>query len=65
MKPELSRRERDVLLLIVKGLNNKQIARELGLSLNTTKHHVSRLFDRIDVASRLQAAIWYVQEKGV
>ena len=50
MKPELSRRERDVLLLIVKGLNNKQIARELGLSLNTTKHHVSRLFDRIDVA---------------
>lgn len=61
MKPELSRRERDVLLLIVKGLNNKQIARELGLSLNTTKHHVSRLFDRIDVASRLQAAIWYTQ----
>lgn len=63
MKPILSRRERDVLLLIVKGLNNKQIARELGLSLNTTKHHVSRLFDRIDVASRLQAAVWFMQER--
>lgn len=62
MKPILSRRERDVLLLIVKGLNNKQIARELGLSLNTTKHHVSRLFDRIDVASRLQAAVWHLRE---
>lgn len=61
---KLSRRERDVLLLIVKGLNNKQIARELNLSLNTTKHHVSRLFDRIDVASRLQAAVWFMQ-KGV
>lgn len=59
----LSRRERDVLLLIVRGLNNKQIARELGLSVHTTKHHVSRLFNRIDVNSRLQAAIWYVQEK--
>lgn len=65
MKPALSRRERDVLLLIVKGLNNKQIARELGLSVHTTKHHVSRLFDRIDVTSRLQAAIWHMQEKGV
>lgn len=63
MKPILSRRERDVLLLIVKGLNNKQIARELGLSLNTTKHHVSRLFDRIDVASRLQAAVWFMKER--
>ena len=64
MKAALSRRERDVLLLIVKGLNNKQIARELGLSVHTTKHHVSRLFDRIDVGSRLQAAIWHMQERG-
>lgn len=61
MKSELSRRERDVLLLIAKGLNNKQIARELGLSVHTTKHHVSRLFDRINVVSRLQAAIWFTQ----
>ena len=64
MKPALTRRERDVLQLIAKGLSNKLIARELGLSVHTTKHHVSRLFDRIDVGSRLQAAIWYTQEKG-
>lgn len=63
MKSELSRRERDVLLLIAKGLNNKQIARELGLSVYTAKNHVSRLFDRIDVTSRLQAAIWYMHER--
>lgn len=62
MIPKITRRERDVLLLIAKGLNNKQIARELGLSVHTTKHHVSRLFDRIDVVSRLQAAIWYTQK---
>jgi len=61
MKASLTRRERDVLLLIAKGLSNKQIARELGLSVHTTKHHVGRLFDRIDVASRLQAAMWYMQ----
>ncbi|WP_143694600.1 response regulator transcription factor [Variovorax sp. JS1663] len=62
MKTELTRRERDVLMLIVNGLNNKQIARELGLSFYTVKNHVGRLFDRIDVASRLQAAVWYMQE---
>jgi LuxR family transcriptional regulator, maltose regulon positive regulatory protein len=62
IKPALTRREHDVLRLIVRGLNNKQIARELGLSVHTTKHHVSRLFDRIDVASRLQAAIWYIAQ---
>ena len=60
---KLTRRERDVLQLIAKGLSNKLIARELGLSVHTTKHHVSRLFYRIDVASRLQAAIWYTQER--
>ncbi|OUL98345.1 response regulator transcription factor [Variovorax sp. JS1663] len=62
MKTELTRRERDVLVLIVKGLNNKQIARELGLSFYTVKNHVGRLFDRINVASRLEAAVWYMQE---
>lgn len=61
---KLTRRERDVLLLIVKGLNNKQIARELNLSVHTTKHHVSRLFDRIDVVSRLQAAMWWYMHEG-
>ena len=55
----LSPRERDVLLLIHEGLCNKRIAIKLGLSVHTTKHHVSRLFDRIDVTSRLQAALWY------
>jgi DNA-binding NarL/FixJ family response regulator len=60
---KLTRRERDVLQLIAKGLSNKLIARELGLSVHTTKHHVSRLFDRIDVASRLEAAVWFM--KGI
>jgi two-component system nitrate/nitrite response regulator NarL len=63
VKPALTRRERDVLQLIAKGLSNKLIARELGLSVHTTKHHVSRLFDRIDVASRLEAAVWFM--KGI
>lgn len=64
MKVALSRRERDVLLLIVRGFNNKQIARELGLSVYTIKNHIGRLFDRIDVHSRLQAAVWYMHEEA-
>lgn len=43
----LTRRERDVLLLIADGKSNKMIARELGLSVNTVKRHAVRLYNRI------------------
>lgn len=55
----LSPREHQVLVLISEGHTNKIIARKLGLSHHTVKRHVVRLFDRINVRSRLQAAIWY------
>lgn len=58
MKTALTRRERDVLVLIVKGLTNKQIARELGLSLHTIKRHAVRVYDRLGVNSRIEAAVW-------
>lgn len=56
---DLSPREHDVLILIHRGMTNKEIARTLNLSVHTTKHHVSRLFDRINVTSRVQAVLWY------
>lgn len=58
----LTPRQRDVLLLIVKGQTNKQIARELGLSPHTIKRHVVRIYDRIGVNSRVEAAVWYTKE---
>jgi DNA-binding NarL/FixJ family response regulator len=55
---ELTGREREVLLLVVEGLANKQIARRLGISEKTVKGHLTNLFQRIGVADRTQAALW-------
>ncbi len=55
---ELTGREREVLLLVVEGLANKQIARRLGISERTVKGHLTNLFQRIGVQDRTQAALW-------
>jgi two-component system nitrate/nitrite response regulator NarL len=51
----LTQRECDILLLISRGLTNKQIARELGLQLPTVKNHVHNIFEKLDVHSRAEA----------
>jgi DNA-binding NarL/FixJ family response regulator len=48
----LSPRERAVALLICGGLSNKEVARELGLSLGTVKIHVHNIFQKLGVRSR-------------
>lgn len=48
----LTEREVDVLELIVAGANNKEIARELGLSLATVKTHIQHIFQKVGVSSR-------------
>jgi DNA-binding NarL/FixJ family response regulator len=48
----LSPRERAVALLIVGGLSNKEVARELGLRLGTVKIHVHNIFRKLGVRSR-------------
>jgi DNA-binding NarL/FixJ family response regulator len=55
---ELTAREREVLLLVVDGLANKQIARRLQISEKTVKGHLTNLFQRIGVSDRTQAALW-------
>ena len=54
---ELSQRERQVLKLIVKGMSNKQIAEELGISQSTVKWHVNIVLARLNVADRTAAAV--------
>lgn len=54
----LTRRELEVLRLIVDGHHNKQIAAALGISEKTVKTHCSRLFQRLGVSDRTQAAVW-------
>ncbi|MEP6623546.1 MAG: response regulator transcription factor [Acidimicrobiia bacterium] len=60
----LTDREREVLLLLVEGLANKQIARRLGIGEKTVKNHLTRVFAALNVTDRTQAALWAARELG-
>jgi DNA-binding NarL/FixJ family response regulator len=53
----LSDREVEVLRLLVAGKTNREIARELILSISTVKTHVEHVIAKLDVADRTQAAV--------
>ena len=53
----LTPREREVLACIGEGLSNQQIARRLYITETTAKTHVSRILTKLDLRSRVQAAI--------
>lgn len=55
--PELSSREKDVLELLAEGRSNRAIASRLGLAEATVKGHVSRLLDKLNATSRLEAVV--------
>ncbi|TFE19780.1 response regulator [Cohnella luojiensis] len=59
----LTEREREVLLLIAEGRNNKDISEELHISIKTVKTHVSNLLMKCDLEDRTQLAI-YAHRKG-
>jgi DNA-binding NarL/FixJ family response regulator len=50
----LTGREEEVLRLVAQGLSNRQIAERLGLRPQTVKNHVRRVFEKLDVHSRLE-----------
>lgn len=53
--PNLTEREREVLTLMIEGLNNTQIAGKLSVSPSTVKSHVSNILSKLGVASRTEA----------
>lgn len=53
----LSTRERQILVLIVEGLSNADIAERLGISEKTVRNHTSNLFDKLGVWTRAQGII--------
>lgn len=57
----LTRREMEVLADLASGRTNKQIARDLGVSLNTIKFHVRNLYQKLAVNSRGQAIALYLK----
>ena len=59
----LTEREREILECLAKGLNNKTIARALGISDTTVKVHIKHLLSKLKLTSRLEAAVWAHNKK--
>jgi predicted ATPase/DNA-binding CsgD family transcriptional regulator len=55
---QLTRRERDVVLLVTQGLTNRQIAHRLGVSERTVEAHLDHVRTKLDLRSRAQIAAW-------
>ncbi len=54
----LTEREMAVLQCLVEGLGNKEIGRRLGITTRTVEFHVGNVMRKLDVASRVEAAVW-------
>ena len=54
---ELSVRETEIIRLIARGLSNKEISASLHLSEKTVKNHISRIFAKLNISARTQAAV--------
>jgi DNA-binding NarL/FixJ family response regulator len=52
----LTDREKDILTLLVDGLEYKEIAQKLGLSPNTVRNNITKIYGKLHVSSRMQAA---------
>jgi DNA-binding CsgD family transcriptional regulator len=59
--PKLSQRELKVLEGIVRGLQNKMIAREYGIAEATVKVHMKAILRKVQVTNRTQAAVWAME----
>ncbi len=58
----LTQREREILRELAAGLSNKMIARKLEITEGTVKVHVKHLLKKLNLRSRVEAAVWAVQE---
>ena len=61
---DLTAREHEILELLARGLPNKRIALDLGISEKTVKAHVTSIFNALGVTDRTQAALW-AREHGI
>mgnify|MGYP002382080306 CR=1 FL=1 len=60
----LTQRELEILKLIAKGMSNKVIARELAISDGTVKVHVKHLLKKLHLRSRVEAAVWMINQQN-
>jgi DNA-binding NarL/FixJ family response regulator len=61
--PHLTERELEVLKLVAKGMNNRDIGQDLFISENTVKNHVRNILEKLHLHSRMEAVVYAVREK--
>ncbi|MGZ4598754.1 MAG: response regulator [Oryzihumus sp.] len=61
--PRLTERELEVLKLVARGMANRDIAKALFISENTVKNHVRNILEKLQLHSRMEAAMYAVREK--
>ena len=61
--PRLTEREMEVLKLVAKGLNNRDIGQQLFISENTVKNHIRNILEKLHLRSRMEAVVYAVREK--
>jgi DNA-binding NarL/FixJ family response regulator len=61
--PRLTDREMEVLRLVAKGMNNRDIAKQLYISENTVKNHIRNILEKLQLHSRMEAVVYAVREK--
>ncbi len=62
--PNLSPREHEILVLIAQGASNKEVARALGIAETTVKIHVQHILRKLNLSSRVQAAVYLAGRQG-
>jgi two-component system NarL family response regulator len=61
--PKLTDRELEVLNLVARGLNNREIADKLFISENTVKNHVRNMLEKLQLHSRIEAVMYAVRQR--
>ncbi|PYR94168.1 MAG: DNA-binding response regulator [Acidobacteria bacterium] len=54
----LTEREFDIVIALTGGLSNKEIAQQLGISEETVKHHLTKIYDKVGASTRLELALF-------
>lgn len=63
--PSLTKRESEIYTSVLKGLSNREIAQQLGLSINTVKVHVSSILQKMNIKSRRELMIENITSRQI
>jgi DNA-binding NarL/FixJ family response regulator len=60
--PSLSQREEEIARLVAAGLSNRDVSDKLGLSQHTVKNYLSRIFEKLDICTRIELVLYILSQ---